>query len=83
MQLAPLYPKPKRRAFTRVDYWRNKLTDIEVAPFNTTTECNIYLIILSYNKIILRDDKFRSCDLLVMSQTRFLRRRYINLLNVL
>ena len=36
MQLAPLYPKTQReRAFDkRVDYWRNKLTEIEVAPFN-------------------------------------------------
>lgn len=36
MQMAPLYPKTQReRAFDkRVDYWRNKLTEIEVAPFN-------------------------------------------------
>ena len=36
MKLAPLYPKTMReREFDkRVDYWKNKLTEIAVAPFN-------------------------------------------------
>ena len=36
MRIAPLYPKTKREiAFdNRVDYWRDKLSDITVAPFN-------------------------------------------------
>jgi len=36
MAMAPLYPKTQREiAFDKkVDYWKNKLADIEVAPFN-------------------------------------------------
>ena len=36
MRLAPLYPRTRReRAFDkRVDYWRNQLSEIQVAPFN-------------------------------------------------
>ena len=36
MKLAPLYPSTRReRAFDkRVDYWRDNLSEIEVAPFN-------------------------------------------------
>ena len=36
MKLAPLYPRTRReRAFDkRVDYWRDNLSQIEVAPFN-------------------------------------------------
>jgi len=36
MKLAPLYPRTRReRAFDkRVDYWRNQLSEIQVAPFN-------------------------------------------------
>lgn len=36
MKLAPLYPRTRReRAFDkRVDYWRDQLSEIQVAPFN-------------------------------------------------
>ena len=36
MRLAPLYPRTRReRAFDkRVDYWRDQLSEIQVAPFN-------------------------------------------------
>ena len=36
MKLAPLYPRTRReRAFDkRVDYWRDNLSEIQVAPFN-------------------------------------------------
>ena len=36
MKLAPLYPSTRReRAFDkRVDYWRDNLSQIQVAPFN-------------------------------------------------
>ena len=43
MENTPLYPKTKREmAFDkRVDYWKNNLTDIAVAPFNHNKWSNI------------------------------------------